>query len=1199
MKMRVLKKDGDELKTIRWRIAAIGVAAMLFIAAAVFIPFGAQATDYTFGSEQVDYGSTSDQSNRNAEDSAYETITETDQQTDTNYTTSSESVTTGTPGGDNLPDSIGTDDSSYRSYTEADCGVSPYDVFIVPDADTSVNWNTVYPSGSHYAQLDDSGTADTGDGSSTYVSTTSASDIDIFTMSDISEPEGGYNIDVTLYAVHQKDAAQPCNFEAGIRISTTNYQGMSLNPTNGVWKNTSSSTWTTNPATSSEWTWSDVCGLSTYITTSDASPEVYCTKVVVKVSVSFTTSYCLEAQLTYSTSAGTHTTGWKLLVQGYRSGSEDFYVQVWDTVAEGWNTRITIAAGSDTDYSWTLTADERSGGGDVVSRVIDPSGDATQDTVYFDIWKVQRIDEEYMASVQFTATSLPLSGDLEFRLKGYCDDGETWNLDFWNYTTTSWDTKFTMTELSNYQYTFDIYYDSYVDSQTMKCRVDNQDSPDTDQSEFYIDYLCVRTTNQPPVVSDYGHNPADINYGETLHFWCVYTDAENDAPDYVRAVIESTPYAMTKNDSEDVDYTDGCAYYLDKSDLATGDYGYYYAASDGNNPEQTTTPDSFTVNTKPTLTQDGHSPPTGNNGDYFDFWCIYTDLDNDAPSYLKVDIEGTPYDLAKNGTDDDYTDGCAYYVTRQLPGGLSDYYFYTEDWLSGVVQTSSDQVDVNNKPTLGSYDRQPGDPCYPTTEVTFSVTYTDIDNDAPASIKWREGGGTIQNITMTKVSPADEDYTDGCDYEVSVYLSHGEHSFDFYASDGMGTVSGGSDSITIGNRDPVIGNDPGTPTTYRNVYWEYDFDATDADEDTIGWEMSTNCTELSINPSSGLVYGTMSDDAAIYWVYVYANDSYSGSDSFNFDLTVVNRAPVIDSTGNTTQAVNSFLCYHVLYHDDDSDECGLEYATNMTGTSTENFYINGTTTALGWFWFKVWVNDSYGGSDLEEFDLTVTNTVPYFTSTPVYTIANNTFYEYDSDATDPEGQEIVYTLNTNCTPLNIGSENGTVWGTPEFVGSYWVNVTATDPHALFAWQNFSLSVTNTAPSITSTPSNTTLWLGVAWEYDCDATDANGDTLYYDLVSPSPAFLFIDHDTGVVQGTGNVEGPFTVKISVYDGYTTVYQQFGITVYEGGEEPEEPSPEPSPDVDDTYGLLGLIPLIVIMAVIIAVGSMFHKKRRGQQK
>jgi hypothetical protein len=1232
------------------RLLSAVLVAVIILAAFGFLMMSSPmvtAEDYNFSSEDINEGYSIDPTERYTENADYNELVEGDQYADTNFSGSSEDMTLGTAGGGSFPSALDTDDTTRRSYTEEDTGVappSPYTAYLFPNGDSSVGWDNVYPSdGVHYTKVDET-TVD-GDGSTTYVSTGSTSDEDRFNMADLGDPGTGYSLDVTFFAVHQKDANPGANFQGGIRIGTTNYIVVDLNPANGAWTNTSGATWTVNPSTTAEWTYAEVDALLTVITTDDASPTVYCTQVGLKVDVTFsggTTNYELDGEITFSSVTSTsQTTGYKVFCQGYRSGAEDFAVYAWDYVATGWNLKDTIDQGSDYDFDFALTADERDGtGNEVIIRFLGltETGDTTQDILYFDVLKVSRIETGYSLDIEMSSTGTNEYGEQRLRIKAYTT-AEEFYVDIYNWTTPGWDLAvITVSALSNTWYTYDLYepdHRSGGEQVDIRFRDADAATADTTQDTCYLDVAWISWIHTDPEGSDDGCD-GPKNVGEAASFWVTVTDADNEVMSYVRVNIGGTDYDMLENNSGDTDTWDSKAFYFSKSDIPGGTHDYYFRFKDANSGEITTAPDQVTINRAPTLTVYGVFPGTGNNGDTFYFYCNYTDLDDDAPDYIEVVIASTPYTMTKNDSgDSSYDDGVNYSYDKVMAGGLHSYYFRTADYLSAEVSTTPDDLSVNNKPTLSGYNREPGDPCYPNTLVYFNVTYTDIDGDLPSSIKWREDGGSTQNITMDEVSVGDEDVTDGKDYTTSLYLSHGVHNYDFYASDGMGDVSGGSNSVTIQNRDPIISNGPGAspsewrntawnydfdatdpdddtvgwevsgpgwltinpssgylsgttpdatgdydftvyandsyggsdsypftlsilnrapvinngpgsdPSAYRNVAWNYDFDATDADTDTIGWELSGPAW-LTINPSSGYVSGTTTDTPGNYGFTVYANDSYGGSDDYPFTLHITNRIPVIDSSGNTTQQLDTFMCYHVVYHDDDGDGVTLEFSSNATWLSLSNEYVNGTATPVGWYWCKVWANDSYGGSDLEEWDVTVTegNQAPYFTSTPVYTVANNTAYYYDANATDPDSDPITYGLQTDCPNLEIDDETGEVTGTPDFAGDYFVNVTADDGENPPAYQNFSLSVTTTPPSFTSSPIES--WQhGTTYTYDADATDPEGEDLLFDLEGNGTAFLTIIPGTGVVSGIPPAVGYWHVNISVTDYTHVVWQNFTLS------------------------------------------------------
>jgi C1A family cysteine protease len=92
---------------------------------------------------------------------------------------------------------------------------------------------------------------------------------------------------------------------------------------------------------------------------------------------------------------------------------------------------------------------------------------------------------------------------------------------------------------------------------------------------------------------------------------------------------------------------------------------------------------------------------------------------------------------------------------------------------------------------------------YVTTDFTYSVTYTDADNDVPTFITVTIDGGASQD--MTEVNPGDTDHTDGKDYEYTASgLAQGAHIYQFAASDGTDDAfgdTGSHDGPTVGTMD--------------------------------------------------------------------------------------------------------------------------------------------------------------------------------------------------------------------------------------------------------------------------------------------------------------------------------------------------------------------------------------------------------------
>ena len=87
---------------------------------------------------------------------------------------------------------------------------------------------------------------------------------------------------------------------------------------------------------------------------------------------------------------------------------------------------------------------------------------------------------------------------------------------------------------------------------------------------------------------------------------------------------------------------------------------------------------------------------------------------------------------------------------------------------------------------------------------------------------------------------------------------------------------------------------------------------------------------------------------------------------------------------------------------------------------------------------------------------------------------------------------------------------------------------------------------NSSPVIESDPV-TTAKEGAVYTYDVEATDPNGDTLTYSLIT-SPTGMTINSNSGVISWTPAAAGSFDVTVEVSDNKKSETQSFTITVDE---------------------------------------------------
>jgi hypothetical protein len=181
--------------------------------------------------------------------------------------------------------------------------------------------------------------------------------------------------------------------------------------------------------------------------------------------------------------------------------------------------------------------------------------------------------------------------------------------------------------------------------------------------------------------------------------------------------------------------------------------------------------------------------------------------------------------------------------------------------------------------------------------------------------------------------------------------------------------------------------------------------------------------------------------------------------------------------------------------------------------------------------------------------VTVRNVAPVFTSTPVTSALYNVAYSYNVTATDANGTAPALTLLAGPGWLALtdhGNGTATLSGTSATTGSFSVTLLASDGLNLVQ-QSFTVVVTNTAPTFTST-APTTGNVGVVYTYNITATDAEGNAITITAqAKPSWAtFTNNGNGTATLTGTPTATGNASVTLTASDGLASTNQSFTIVV-----------------------------------------------------
>jgi hypothetical protein len=341
--------------------------------------------------------------------------------------------------------------------------------------------------------------------------------------------------------------------------------------------------------------------------------------------------------------------------------------------------------------------------------------------------------------------------------------------------------------------------------------------------------------NQPPSLSLEQVSPASGFVDSSFNFSVVYTDPDNQNPDTITVNITGYGiYDLIEQDPLDIDYTDGKQYYLEILSFSPGQYTFHFAANDSVGYWVETGIFGFDViNQVPILTAPLVNPILGYLASDFNFTVIYTDLDNQAPGRITVNISGLGvYDLLESDSlDVDYTDGKEYYLnTSGFSLGSYTFHFAANDSVGYWVETGIFGFDVINQvPTLASPLVNPliG---YLGSSFNFTVIYTDLDNQAPLSIAVNITG--LGAFSLIESDPLDLDFTDGKSYYYDTSgFAIGQYQFNFAANDSLGDwIESSLLQFDVGNRRPTLSFDLVYPQTgYHEDHFNFTVTYSDSD----------------------------------------------------------------------------------------------------------------------------------------------------------------------------------------------------------------------------------------------------------------------------------------------------------------------------------------------------------------------------------
>jgi hypothetical protein len=258
---------------------------------------------------------------------------------------------------------------------------------------------------------------------------------------------------------------------------------------------------------------------------------------------------------------------------------------------------------------------------------------------------------------------------------------------------------------------------------------------------------------------------------------------------------------------------------------------------------------------------------------------------------------------------------------------------------------------------------------------------------------------------------------------------------------------------------------------------------------------------------------------------ITVNDGY-GDASVVWNYTIVNVPPVFTTEADTTADEDQLYSYDADCSDDDQGTITYS-ATTLPGWLTlasSTGVLSGTpqNSQVGDTLVVLKVADGNGGTATQSFTLHIANTndVPSITSTAITTATEDSQYQYDFNASDPDGDVLTFSLINYPDGMTINSNTGLISWTPDNsnVGqAVSIQARVSDGNGGTADQNWTITTANRIPLITTTDAVLYATEDSWFNFDVAADDEGlGITTYRLLIYP--AWLTLSNAaSGVLSG----------------------------------------------------------------------------------
>ena len=272
------------------------------------------------------------------------------------------------------------------------------------------------------------------------------------------------------------------------------------------------------------------------------------------------------------------------------------------------------------------------------------------------------------------------------------------------------------------------------------------------------------------------------------------------------------------------------------------------------------------------------------------------------------------------------------------------------------------------------------------------------------------------------------------------------------------------------NESPQITSVPDVEGRAGRDY-SYDVDANDSDGDPLAYSLTVAPAGMLVDSNSGLITWPATHVVeGTHSVTVRVEDGRGGSTEQSYLLTAIqpppNRPPIMTSVPVVSATVGQNYAYDANATDADDDFLAYELRNAPVGMTIDpqsgNVAWEPTSAQLGIANVEIAVSDGRGGIGIQQYAVTIGampgNRSPIIISDPQRVAVEGEPYFYDVDALDPEGDQIIYSMQNPTVGMTIDQDSGMLrWPEPT-TGVVEVTVVAMDSNGGRREQSFAIDV---------------------------------------------------------------------------------------------------------------------------------------------